>query len=311
MRIGVIGLGSMGAPMARNLVAAGHEVRGFDIAPEKLAAATACGIAAAESAAGLAARCELLILMVWDDDALRDALFGPAGICSSRQLPQCVVDFSTTSVALAHEAAGVLRQRDCVFLDGAVIGGGAAAAQAATSPIVVAGDRATYDRYLPTFARLGRCDYVGAQGHAKVVKLINNLLVGVVTAANAEALSLGLALGVELPQLVDRMRASAGASRVLDSYMGRYVAEGRYPEGLIGHRLMAKDLRLAAELAESMDCAVTYPRFGEQMYATFGRVLGDDRPFPSAFEYFRRMSSVEATAPRVPLEFSDQGRSGR
>jgi 3-hydroxyisobutyrate dehydrogenase len=182
------------------------------------------------------------------------------------------------------------------FLDGAVIGGGVAAIKAGKSPIVLAGDRAAYERYLPVLAALGTCDYVGSQGKAKAVKIINNFVVGIVTAANAEALSLGVAMGLDVADLVGWLRQGPGAARVLESYMGRYVKEGVYGEGLIGHRLMAKDLQLAAELAESLGCAVLYPRFGQQMYLAFARTLGSDRPFPSAFDYFRRTARGGADA---------------
>jgi len=288
--VGVIGLGSMGRPMARNLANAGHRVRGFDISERAMASAVADGVSAVPDAASLAAQCELVITMVWDDDALREVLFGATGVTASAPLPQCVVDLSTTSVSVAREAGRLLAERGVAFLDGAIIGGGAPAAKAGTSPIVMAGERATFDRYLSVLARLGTCDYVGAQGLAKVVKIINNLLVGVVTAANAEALSLGVAMGLELRELVELMGQSCGSSRVLQSYMGRFVEEGRYGDGLIGHRLMAKDLRLAADLAEEVDCPATLPRFAEHMYVAFGRALGAERPFPSAYEYFRQVN---------------------
>jgi 3-hydroxyisobutyrate dehydrogenase-like beta-hydroxyacid dehydrogenase len=243
--------------------------------------------------------------MVWDDRALREAVCGARGLASGSRLPQCVVDLSTTSVAVARELAQTLSARASTFLDGAVIGGGVAAAKAGASPIVLAGDRACYERYLPVLSVLGNCTYVGAQGAAKAVKILNNLLVGVVSAANAEALSLGVAMGLDLRQLVGWLSPTLGGSRVLDSYMGRYVDEGVYGDGLIGHRLMAKDMQLAAELAESLDCGVVFPRPAREMYLAFGRALGADRPFPSAFEYFRnaaRASSAsrEAGAARHP-----------
>jgi 3-hydroxyisobutyrate dehydrogenase-like beta-hydroxyacid dehydrogenase len=134
------------------------------------------------------------------------------------------------------------------------------------------------------------------------VKLANNLLVGVVTAANAEVLSLGLTMGLDLAELVAGLSHGPAWSRVLESYMGRFVETGEYGEGLIGHELMAKDLRLAAELAEALDCHVTYPRLGQQLYLAFGRELGPGRPFPSAFEYYRRATMKTGAAPTPRLE---------
>jgi 3-hydroxyisobutyrate dehydrogenase-like beta-hydroxyacid dehydrogenase len=288
MRIGVIGLGSMGRPIGRNLAASGYAVCGYDISPAAMADGEADGIEPVAAPAAMAEQCDVVLIMVWDDQALRSAVFGPGGLLEADSFRGCAVDLSTTSVAVAREVGQAIAARGGTFLDGAVIGGGVAAIKAGKSPIVLAGDRATYDRYLPIFSALGTCDYVGAQGNAKAVKIINNFVVGIVTAANAEALSLGVAMGLELADLVGWLRQGPGASRVLESYMGRYVQEGIYGEGLIGHRLMAKDLQLAAELAESLGCAALYPRFGQQMYLAFARTLGSDQPFPSAFDYFRR-----------------------
>ena len=291
VRIGVIGLGSMGRPIGGNLVANGYAVWGYDISPVAMAAAAQDGVQPTTGPVAIAEQCDLVLIMVWDDDALRNAVLGPGGLLGAPHIPECVIDLSTTSVSVACDVGRAIAARGASFLDGAVIGGGVAAVRAGQSPIVLAGSRAAYNRYLSVFASLGSCDYVGSQGSAKAVKIINNLLVGVVTAANAEALSLGVAMGLDLANLVRWLRQGPGGAQVLESYMGRYVREGQYGEGLIGHRLMAKDLQLAAEFAESIGCAAIYPRFGQQMYLAFGRVLGADQPFPSAFDYFRRSLS--------------------
>jgi 3-hydroxyisobutyrate dehydrogenase-like beta-hydroxyacid dehydrogenase len=113
----------------------------------------------------------------------------------------------------------------------------------------------------------------------------------VITAANAEALSLAGAVTQPSERIANVKSQGAGGSHVLNSYYGGLIEQGHYPEGLIGHRLMAKDLQLAAELAESVDCAATFPRFGQQMYLAFGRELGSDAPFPTALGYFQRMNT--------------------
>ncbi|MEO7135710.1 MAG: NAD(P)-dependent oxidoreductase, partial [Vicinamibacterales bacterium] len=275
----------------RNLVAAGYTVHGYDISADALAAAATDGVISRPDPAALADACDLVLTMVWDDASLRNALFGSRGLLEARRTADCTVDLSTTSVHVAREAASALEARGGAFLDGAVIGGGVAAVKAGRSPIVMGGDRAMFDRYVDVFRSLGTCVHVGALGSAKVVKIVNNLLVGVLTAANAEALSLGVSLGLNLKDLLATLRAGPGTSRVLESYMGSLVERGDYGEGLIGHRLMAKDLQLAAELAESLGLRATYPRLAQQMYLTFGRELGMQRPFPSAFDYFRAQAA--------------------
>ena len=288
MKIGVIGLGSMGKPMARNLAVAGDTVLAYDIDPHAIEAVASESIQGASSAAQIAECCELILLMVWDDAALREAILGARGILACRGFRGCVMDLSTTSVAVAREVGDVLAARSATFLDAAVIGGGVPAVKAGKSPIVVSGSRAAFDRYAPVLQRLGTIDFVGAQGAAKAVKIANNLLVGVMTAANAEALSLGLEAGLDVATMVEVLRGGAADSTVLQSYMGRYVREGRYGDGLIGHALMAKDVSLACGLAAGGGVEAPFAEITRQAYVAFGRALGDDKQFPTAFDYYRR-----------------------
>lgn len=294
MKIGIVGLGAMGKPMAGNLAAAGDTVLAYDIDAAAIIEVTSDTIRPAADVAEVARHCELIVVMVWDDAALREVVFGPRGVLAVGSFEGCVVDLSTTSVAVAREIGAALAQRGARFLDGAVIGGGVPAAKAGNSPIVLSGPRAAFDAYHSALARLGSCDYVGAQGAAKIVKILNNLLVGVVTAANAEALSLGVAAGLELPVMVEALSQGPASSTVLKSYMGRYVAEGRYGEGLIGHALMAKDLSLACQLAREVSAPAPFAQLGRQMYVAFGQALGADRPFPTAYDHFRRSFPSDA-----------------
>ena len=195
MIIGAVGIGAMGTPMARNLVADGDRVLVYDIDRAKAEAIAGNAITLADSVAAMAAECELIVTMVSDDAALGDVVFGPAGVLREPDFKGCLADLSTTSVDLALDVGAALAAAGATFIDGGVIGGGVPAARAGTSPIVLAGDKTLVERLMPVFERLGECDYVGVQGNAKVVKIINNLLVGVITAANAEALSLGLEAG--------------------------------------------------------------------------------------------------------------------
>lgn len=287
MLIGVVGLGSMGAPFARNLAVDGDRVLAYDIDPRALGAASGGPVEAANSIADLGRRCELVVTMVWDDVALRSVVLGDGGLLADSEFTGCIVDLSTTSLAIAREIGAACASRGAAFLDGAVIGGGVPAARAGSSPIVIAGDEPTFRRVSARLARLGACDYVGAQGNAKVAKIINNLLVGIVSAANAEALSLGVAAGAELADLVAWLGRSEGGSTVLASYMGRYLKDGTYGDGLIGHRLMAKDVGLACVLADEARFPSPLAELARQVYVTCGQTLGHEAAFPSTFDFFR------------------------
>ena len=298
MLIGVVGLGAMGAPMARNLAADGDRVLAYDIDPGRVGASASGVVTAARNIAEMAARCELIVTMVWDDNALRDVVFGKDGLLSAESFTGCVVDLSTTSMEIALELGAALARRGAVFLDGAVIGGGVPGARAGASPIVISGDESMFAKYLPQLGRLGPCDFVGGQGNAKVTKIINNLLVGVMTAANAEALSLAVAAGLKLSDVVSWLSNGAGRSNVLQSYMGRYVREGTYGEGLIGHGLMVKDVSLACSLADRARFPALLSELTRQVYVACGQAQGIGAAFPSVFDYFNSRSQLGATRSR-------------
>jgi len=296
MIIGAIGLGAMGKPMARNLAKDGDSVVAFDIDPAACAVMAGEGLRIAPSPRAVAAECDLVVSMVSDDAALEEVAFGTEGILALPGFAGCLVDLSTTSVELALRIGRAFEGRPGDFLDAAVIGGSVEAAREGRSPIVIGGERTLFERYARPLARLGTCDYVGKLGNGKVVKLLNNLLVGVLTASNAEALSIGLNAGLELPVMVEHLTRGSGSSTVLQSYMGRYVREGIYGSGLIGHGLMMKDLRLACELAEMAGMPAFFTETARQTYAAGAMTLGEKRQFPSVFDHFRALTELGRAA---------------
>lgn len=281
MKVGFVGLGNMGGVMAARIARAGHGVAGFDIDTTRSQKAGREGVRIVQALPEIARDCELVLSMVWDDAALRDvaALVLPS-------LKGVFIDLSTTSVAVIRDiAAGA--PASATVLDGSVIGGGVPAARDGRSPMAFGGDKCAFERYRAVLEILGTCDHVGPLGAAKAAKIVNNHLVGVMTAVNAEVLSLGVAAGLELPLMVELLGSGAAGSHVMRSYMGRFVAEGRYGDGLIGHKLMAKDLSLACGLARETGSSVPCAEIAQQMYVAFGRALGSDAPFPSAFDFYR------------------------
>lgn len=294
MNIGAIGLGSMGKPMSVNLANDGDHVYGFDVNPEAGRQIASDTLTIVDSVAAVGAACELVVTMVPDDDALREVVFGAGGLLDGCNFAGCLVDLSTTSVAIALEIGEALEAVGGTFLDAAVIGGSVEAARLGRSPIVVGGDKATLEHYRQPLERLGDWDYVGELGTGKTLKLLNNMLVGIFTASNAEALSLGMNAGLDLPTMVEHLGSGSGSSTVLKSYMGRYVSEGIYGSGLIGHNLIMKDLRLACELADATDTPGMLLETARQTYAACAMSLGPSRQFPSVFDYYRALAGSPA-----------------
>lgn len=292
MNVGMIGLGAMGRAMARRLIAAGHKIHAFDIDPNAILSIESDHILPKDTPRAVAAGCDLIISIIWDDAALEETVFGESGILSEPGFSGCLVDLSTTSVEIARRVGAAFDDRGIRFLDGAVIGGGVPAAAAGRSPIVIAGDISTFQRVRPVLAELGECDHVGPQGAAKIVKVINNHIVGVMTAANAETLSLGVSSGLPVDTLFKVLSRGEASSIVLESYIGRYLAEGRYGEGLIGHDLMHKDITLACQLADSVGHPAPFATLAQQFYVACGQLLGGRAPFPTSFEYFRHLAEA-------------------
>lgn len=287
MKIGTVGLGAMGAPMTRNLAVNGDDVFCYDVDPAKSAALAGGAIHAARDVAELGATCDLVVIMITNDNALREVVFGKRGLLAGG-FKGCAIDLSTTSVGLARECETAIAATGAIFLDGAVIGGGAPAAKAGKSPIVVSGNQQAFDTFKDRLVRLGTCDFVGACGNAKIVKTINNMLVGIITASNAEALALGMAAGMDLKNLVEGLESGSGGSVVLKSYMGKYANEGVYGDGLIGNELMAKDMTLACDLGKMTDSPVLYAELARQFYMLAGKSVGQTKMFPSVFELFAK-----------------------
>ena len=285
----MIGLGAMGTPMVKNLMAAGKAVYIFDIRQEAVNRLASEGAAAASSPRDLARGCELLVTMVTDDSALRDVYFGNEGILESDVAGGTFVDLSSTSVELSRELATVIRARGGIYLDGAVIGGGVAAARRGESPLVIAGAREPADWVVDALDSLGSWSYMGDLGAAKTTKVINNWLVGAMTASNGEALAIGMAHGVELQTLFDSLCTGSGESTVLDSYVGSYLETGEYGVGLIPFAMMEKDLSLACSLGDDLNAPALSAELGRQLYRLASVVLGE-KAFPAISEFFVRVS---------------------
>ena len=212
MRIGFIGLGAMGAPMALNLLKAGHAVCGFDVRPGAADAIVAAGGAAAASAADAARDAELLWLMVVSGEQAEAVLFD-AGAAAALAPGSIVVAACTQAPALARRTAERLAAMGLVMLD-APVSGGVKGATAAALTIMVAGDGAAIERARPVFGAVGQRIFdVGREaGLGSTAKMINQLLCGVHIAAAAEAMHVAERAGVPLATMHEIISVSAGNS---------------------------------------------------------------------------------------------------
>jgi 3-hydroxyisobutyrate dehydrogenase len=243
-RIAFIGLGTMGLPMARHLVAAGHDLVGCDVDTER-----AREFDAAATAAEAADGAEVAILSLPAPEIVEQA---------AEELPREVllIDMSTGPPALARRLA----QTFDAALD-APVSGGPRGAEAATLTIMVGGSATDFARAEPLLQALGRPVHVGGPGAGQAAKLCNNLIAGVTMTAIAEACALATAEGLDPATLYDLLTTSTGDSRVLRTRFPLEGADQAHPvafgyEPLFALDLIAKDLALAGALADEQGVTV-------------------------------------------------------
>ena len=269
-RVGVIGVGNMGSPMAARLLERGWRVGVRDLRPAAEAPLAAAGAWIADSPAALAARCEVLMLVVVDAAQLHAVVFdGPQPAAASLQAGQIVLVHSTVAPDQVRELAARLAPTGAVLLD-APISGGPARARAGALSLMLAGPDAGCAAVATLLADLASAVFrLGSEpGQAAAMKLVNNLLAGVHLAAAAEAFALGERAGLTREQMLAVTQASSGQSWIAGERLGRWLAGDRAPRAQA--RILAKDLSLA--LAWAHEAGVDAD-FGARASAAFAAVL--------------------------------------
>ncbi len=246
MRIGFIGLGAMGLPMAANLVAAGHDVAGFDLKPAAIDAFAAAGGTAAASAAEAARGAAILVLMVVNGDQAKSVLFGEAGVVAALAPNAIVLAACTQSPGQAAELAASLASRQLRMLD-CPVSGGVVGAEGASLTFMCAGPRLVFDEVRPLLAFMGRnIFHVGdAPGAGATAKLINQLLCGVHIAVAAEAMNVAERAGVSLQAIHDIISVSAGNSWMWGNRGPRMMQDD--PEVTSAVDIFVKDLGIVLD----------------------------------------------------------------
>ena len=189
MRVGFVGLGIMGRPMALNLLKAGHDVTVWARRKESMAPLIEAGAQGAESPAGVAAAADIVFSMVADAPDVREVMLGAQGVVQSKRSGLIAVDMSTIPPAAAKSIGADLAAQGVTFLD-APVSGGEVGAVAGTLSIMVGGDKAAFDQVAPLFACMGKnVVHIGVSGAGQVAKAANQILTGVGVLAVAEAMS--------------------------------------------------------------------------------------------------------------------------
>ncbi len=274
-RVGVVGLGIMGSGMAHNLVAAGFPVTVFNRTPARTEPLAAVGAAVADTAAGLAAASDVVLVCVSDTPDVEAVLFGPGGVAEGAAAGTLVIDASTIAPAATRALAERLAGQGVALVD-APVSGGSEGAKNGTLSIMVGGAEPDVDRARPVLEAIGRTiTHVGPVGAGQTCKLVNQVLVVVNMLAVSEALLLAEAGGLDLGTTIAAVQGGAGGSWMLTN-RGPQVVAGDWRPGFTID-LQQKDLRLVLEAADELGVPLVGTAAVFQLYRTLqARGLGSE-----------------------------------
>ena len=266
MKIAFIGLGNMGGPMAANLAAAGHSVKGFDVA-----GTTAQGVSVASSAADAARDVDVLITMLPNGAILRSVA---DEVIPAMNKGAALLDCSTVDVESARAVAEQCVAAGLLALD-APVSGGIGGASGGTLTFMVGGTEEGFNKALPLFEIMGqKAVHCGASGNGQAAKICNNMILGATMIVTCEAFALADKLGLDRQKMFDVVSTSSGYSWSMNAYCPApgvgpaSPADNDYKPGFASE-LMLKDLRLAQEAAITANADTPIGALAQALYAQF------------------------------------------
>ncbi len=261
MKIGFIGLGIMGRPMAKNLIKAGHELVVCDFKKEAVDDLVSCGAKSAKNGSEMAKDVDVIITMVQNSPQVRSAVLGEGGVIETAKPGFTLIDMSSIDPVESRKIGEELAKKGCKMLD-APVSGGEPKAIDGTLSVMVGGEKEDFDKFLPVLkAMAGSVTYVGALGAGNIAKLANQIVVACNIAAVAEALTFSKKVGADPELVYQAIRGGLAGSTVMDAKAPMMIA-GNYKPGF-RIELHIKDLTNALNAAHAVNAPV--PLTGEVM----------------------------------------------
>jgi 2-hydroxy-3-oxopropionate reductase len=275
MRVGVVGLGIMGAPMARNLLRAGHAVVVHSRTRARVDALVADGASPATSPAEVARAVEAVITMLPDTPDVELVIAGPEGVLAGARPGLLAIDMSTISPDAARALAARAAEKQVALLD-APVSGGEQGAIAGTLSIMVGGDAAAFARAEPIFAALGKAaTHMGGPGQGQMTKLVNQVVGAATLAAVAEGTVLAERAGLDPEAWVRAVSGGAASSWMVANLAPRMQRRDFAPGFMV--RLQQKDLRLALAAAGRLGVPLPITALVHQLFAAVEAQGGGER----------------------------------
>ncbi len=286
MKVGFIGLGNMGKPMALNLMAAGHEVNGFDTAPVE-----AEGLHILSTASEAAKGADVVITMLPNGAILR---FVAETVLPAMSAGAVFLDCSTVDVDSARAVAAMAEEANVIPLD-APVSGGIGGASAGTLTFMVGGSEAGFEKAKPLFDIMGqKAVHCGPSGNGQAAKICNNMILGATMIVTCEAFALADKIGLDRQSMFDVVSTSSGYSWTMNAYCPApgigptSPSDNGYKPGFAAE-LMLKDLRLSQQAAEMVDADTPMGQMAQNLYAQFVEIEdGEGKDFSAMLPRFER-----------------------
>lgn len=275
MKIGFIGLGAMGRPMASNLLSAGYEVHAFDVVEAAVKELEGKGAVGHGSASEMAGAVDVIICSLPNAKIVEGVMCGEKGVLDCCKQDAVIIDMSSVAPNSTREMAKKAAAKGVHYID-APVSGGVSGAAAGTLTIMVGADDETFARVRPIFDVLGKNIYhVGEVGGGDAIKMVNNLLLGCNMAALAEALTLGVKCGLSVETMKQVISVSSGRSYALDAKLEKFIMAGQFAGGFAVD-LQYKDLGLALEASRDERVPLPMTAAAAQVYE-MARAKGQGR----------------------------------
>ena len=291
MKIGFIGLGIMGKPMARNLLKAGHELVVFDISAQSVQQLVEAGAVACESARAVAEACALIITMLPNSPHVKAAVMGEGGVLEGARTGTILVDMSSIDPQASQEICMACAQRGVRMID-APVSGGEPKAIDGTLSIMVGGDKAVFDEVYPVLMQMGASAvYCGEIGAGNTTKLANQIIVALNIAAVSEAFMLSARAGVDPEKVFAAIKGGLAGSTVMNAKVPMILGRNFNPGFKID--LHIKDLANALSAGHSVGAPLPLTSLVQDMLMTLRAdgCGGDDHS--AIAKYYEKLAGVE------------------
>lgn len=301
LRVGWIGLGKMGMPMASNILAAGYSLTVFNRSPSRAEALVGKGAALAPSVAALAEGCDIMISMVSDDAALQGITVDDGGLFSAAGRGLVFIDMSTVSPAVSERVAAAAQEKGVRYLR-APVSGSTTTASAGALTILASGPKDAYDRCVPLLQTMGKkLYYLGPAEQARYLKVAINMMLGVTAAMLAEALALGERGEVDWAQMIEVINNSVVGSPLL-AYKAEMLTTRNFAPMFTASQ-MAKDFDLALEAGRNVNVPMPIAALSRQF---LGALIASGRGEQDFFAYVTLLEELAGLG-----SAGGQGRGGR